>query len=72
MYPKFIVGSVALLLAKIVLDGILLKKVMDFCKLKFDIIIFLIIEFFYPFYAIIIGILVQFGDYHWKGRSYKV
>ncbi len=70
--PQSLVEAVILLLTKIFLDGLLMKKVMDFCKLKFDIFTFLVSEVLYPFYAIFIGISVQFGNYNWKGRSYKV
>ena len=72
IFPQFFLEAVILLITKVILDGILLKKVMDFCKLKFDFLTFLFSEFLYPFYAIFIGISVQFGDYNWKGRSYKV
>ncbi len=69
--PQFILWLGVILIVKIVLDGILLRKVMDLCKLKFDYFSFLISEILYPFYALIIGISVQLGSYKWKGRSYK-
>lgn len=84
-YASFLAGIIAivvahehlwkiglLILMKIILDYILLKKVMVFCKLRFEFWIFLMSEFLYPFYALSIGILVHFGNYRWKGRSHKV
>jgi len=69
--PQFILWLGVLLIVKIVLDGILLRKVMELCKLKFGYFSFLISEILYPFYALIIGFSIQFGSYKWKGRSYK-
>lgn len=61
-----------LILSKIILDYLILKKVMFFCKLRFDFLIFLLSEFLYPFYTLFIGISVHFGNYHWKGRLHKI
>lgn len=60
-----------LLLTKIILDYGFLKKVMDFCNLRFEFWVFLLSEFLYPFYAITIGISVHFGNYKWKDRFHK-
>lgn len=72
----FIVPSAALtlsvlLLTKIVLDTLFLKKVMDFSKLRFNLLTVLISELIYPFYALLIGSMVHVGGYEWKGRSFK-
>ena len=68
--PGFIIKALALIFIKFILDHIFLKKVMDFCKLRLDFRIFLLSEFIYPFYAILIGLAVQFGTYKWKGRKH--
>lgn len=56
---------------KIILDYFLLKKVMDFCNLRFHFWVFVLCEFLYPVYALFIGVSVHFGDYQWKGRTHK-
>lgn len=70
--PQFLWKIGLLILIKIILDYIILKKVMVFCKLRFEFWVFLLSEFLYPFYALFIGISVHFGNYQWKGRSHKV
>lgn len=69
---QFMSLAVSLIMVKIILDGVFLRKVMKICKLKFEFFTFLLSEVIYPFYAIIVGISVQFGKYEWKGRSYKI
>lgn len=70
--PQFLWKIGLLISIKIILDYIILKKVMVFCKLRFEFWVFLLSEFLYPFYALYIGISVHFGNYQWKGRSHKV
>lgn len=72
LFPQdsWIIGF--LLAIKIILDYRFLKNIMTFCNLRFKFWIFLVSEFLYPFYALLIGTLVHFGDYKWKGRRYKI
>lgn len=72
LIPQFLWKVGLLILIKIILDYLILKKVMFFCKLRFDFWVFLLSEFLYPFYAFFIGILVHFGNFRWKGRLHKV
>jgi biofilm PGA synthesis N-glycosyltransferase PgaC len=58
-----------ILLAKIALDGIFLWRVSFFLKSKFSFIPFLLLEFIYPIYVIIIALLSQVVPYSWKGRK---
>jgi len=70
--PQYVLEISLLMMIKFILDYYMLKKVMDFCKLRFQISIFLLSELLYPFYALIIGILVHFRKYQWKGRIHNV
>lgn len=70
--PQFALEISILIALKFFLDYYMLKKVMVFCKLRFQIWIFLLSELLYPFYALLIGILVHFKKYHWKGRIHNV
>lgn len=69
--PQFVWSILTLISVKIFLDYLILKKVMFFCNLRFRFWIFLLTEFLYPFYALLIGISVHFGGYEWKGRRHK-
>ena len=59
------------LLIKFLADFIFMKSIMTFLKKPFNTIHFLIIELFYPFYAVFFGIVSNFGKYEWKGRRLK-
>jgi len=39
---------------------------------RFDLISFTLSQVFYSFYTILFGLLANFGNYKWKGRSYKI
>lgn len=59
------------LFIKFLADFIFMKSIMKFLKKPFNMIHFLIIELFYPFYAVFFGIVSNFGKYDWKGRELK-
>ena len=59
----------ALIMTKFVVDFIFLKKVLNFCKLRLNVFTFLICELLYPFYVILFGVIVHFGNFTWKGRK---
>ena len=59
------------LIIKFLADFIFMKSIMKFLKKPFNMIHFLIIELFYPFYAVFFGIVSNFGKYEWKGRRLK-
>ncbi len=60
----------ALLLGiKMLMEGYLLVKVSKSINQPFSLAAFFILQFAYPFYVLIIGILSQFIDYEWKGRK---
>jgi biofilm PGA synthesis N-glycosyltransferase PgaC len=58
-----------ILLAKIALDGIFIWRVSSFLKSKFSLLVFLLLEFIYPIYVIVMALLSQFVSYTWKGRK---
>jgi biofilm PGA synthesis N-glycosyltransferase PgaC len=58
-----------ILLSKMALDGIFLWRVSAFTKSKFSFLPFLLLEFIYPIYVIVIALLSQFFPYSWKGRK---
>ena len=57
---------------KVLADLLLVRPVQRFLSVRTPILIFLLGQILYPFYAIIISILANFGSYEWKGRKYKV
>lgn len=75
MLPFFKPGtlwfSILFIAIKVIMDMILLKKVNKFCNLKFNVLVFIATELFYPFYTIVVGVLVHFGKWSWKGRKHK-
>lgn len=54
------------------IDGYLVHSVLRTYSMRIRIIPFVISEILYPFYAILIAILANFGSYSWKGRKYKI
>jgi biofilm PGA synthesis N-glycosyltransferase PgaC len=58
-----------MMFAKIAVDGIFLWRVSVFLKSKFSFLPFLLLEFVYPIYVIIIALLSQVFPYSWKGRK---
>lgn len=59
-----------IVLSKFAIDGIFLWRVSSFLKSKFSLLPFLILEFIYPIYVIIIALLSQLVRYRWKGRTF--
>lgn len=57
---------------RFIFDFIFIRSVMKFLKQPFSIFIFLLAEFIYPFYVIVLGIATNFGNYEWKGRKIKL
>lgn len=55
-------------LAKIGIDGIFLWRVCGFLKSRFSFLAFVLLEFIYPVYVILIAVLSLFSNYSWKGR----
>jgi cellulose synthase/poly-beta-1,6-N-acetylglucosamine synthase-like glycosyltransferase len=68
--PGVMIHGFLLIIFKFVSDYIFLKKVMNFCRIPMNFWVFIFTEFLYPFYALLIGILVHFGGWNWKGRKY--
>ncbi len=57
---------------KMLADFIFIQPVISLSGSKMRFFSFLFSEIVYPFYAIIIGILANFGEYKWKERNHKV
>lgn len=60
-----------LIFIKILLEFILLKNALEFLDKKLNLLKFMILQIFYPFYVIYFGIAANFGSFNWKGRTYK-
>ncbi len=58
------------ILVKIFFEGIFIQNVLKNTGRTFPFFSFLIVQILYPFYVILIGIIANFGQYNWKGRSY--
>ncbi len=57
--------------AKILLEFILLKNVLEFLNKKLNLLKFIILQILYAFYVVYFGIAANFGNFNWKGRTYK-
>ena len=54
------------LLFKAIADIILINKYMDFIKINFQFLYFLILMIIHPFYIVILGSLAPFTKVQWK------
>ena len=70
LLPVWFLGT--LLGAKLILEWNFLKRVLSRMNEKPKWKPFLVSQIFYSFYAILFGLLANFGKYQWKGRSYKI
>ena len=70
-FPSMVWQLTVLIVIKFAIDFIFLKKVLNFCKLQPNIFTYLLCELLYPFYAILFGVIVHFGKFTWKGRTFK-
>jgi cellulose synthase/poly-beta-1,6-N-acetylglucosamine synthase-like glycosyltransferase len=61
----------AIILTKSTAEWLFLKRVMVFFEKKINTLTFMLLTLFYPFYAIIIGIMANLSPIHWKGRTFK-
>ena len=62
---------IALLIVKILLEGIFLYKTSKFLKQNISIFAFLLLQVIYPLYTITVGLLSNVMDVSWKGRTIK-
>jgi cellulose synthase/poly-beta-1,6-N-acetylglucosamine synthase-like glycosyltransferase len=63
---------VAVLLSiKIIVEFIFLKKVSHFLRIPWRWSVFLVLQVFYPFYVVFIGLISNFQSFEWKGRTLK-
>lgn len=53
---------------KVIAEAVFLFSVMRFMSKRLHPILFIILQFTYPFYVILFGIAANFGKYRWKGR----
>ena len=58
-----------IVLAKLAMDGIFLWRVSTFLKSGFSFFAFIVLEFLYPIYVIVIALLSHFVPYQWKDRT---
>jgi len=59
-----------LILAKVFSDYIFLRKIQVFLGQPFKFVQLLINELFYPWYALVLGLMSQNGGFFWKGRRF--
>ena len=60
----------ALLVFKFFLEGLFIGSVLKKLSKKMNILLFILLQFIYPLYAILFGIAANFGTYNWKGRRH--
>ena len=64
-------GTLGLVISKLFLEGVFIFWVTRFLDRRFDILAFLTLQIFYPFYVLIIGVSSFFSSYRWKNRNYN-
>lgn len=60
------------LMIRALVEFVLLRQVHEGLNQKFSWQAFIVWQFVYPIYAVCLGLLANFGNYHWKGRKYKI
>lgn len=68
IYPNRLLQIIVF--SKLAIDGIFLWRISTFLKSKFSIFPFIVLEFVYPIYVIVIALLSQFIPYKWKDRIF--
>lgn len=59
-------------LSRLLIELVLVLVLNRFFKNKLSVSALILHQILYPFYAIYFGVAANFGNYQWKGRSYKV
>jgi len=62
-------ASLVLVVVKIVADLLFLTPVFRLMKIRFRLVPFLGLQFLYPFYVILVGLLAPWSGYSWKDRK---
>lgn len=62
----------AFLLSRLFIELVLVLVLNRFFNNKLSVSALILHQILYPFYAIYFGVAANFGNYRWKGRSYKV
>ncbi len=62
----------AFFLSRLLIELVLVLVLNRFFKNKLSVSALILHQILYPFYAIYFGLAANFGNYQWKGRSYKV
>ncbi|WP_323757650.1 glycosyltransferase [Roseivirga sp.] len=66
-------SSVAgLWLIKIILEFLLIRNYFDDLKQPYSFFHFVLLQTFYPFYVLYVGLASNFGRFQWKDRSFKI
>lgn len=61
--------ALTLLIGKLVLEAVFLFPILRFCTGRFYLLIFLLLQFIYPFYVVGFGLAANFLRTEWKGRK---
>jgi poly-beta-1,6-N-acetyl-D-glucosamine synthase len=57
---------------KVLVEFLLIRGFFSSLKQKYSIVHFLALQTFYPFYVLYVGLVSNFGNFQWKGRSFKI
>ena len=61
--------ALSLLIGKLLLEAVFLFPILRFCTRRFYPLIFLLLQFIYPFYVVCFGLAANFLRTEWKGRK---
>ncbi|MFT7381945.1 MAG: biofilm PGA synthesis N-glycosyltransferase PgaC [Roseivirga sp.] len=57
---------------KVIVEFFLIRDFFSSLKQKYSIVHFIVLQTFYPFYVLYFGVVSNFGNFQWKGRSFKI
>ena len=61
--------GIALFAAKTFSELIFLKKISTLLQVPWNWTAFALLQFFYPLYVVLIGLIANFSSFEWKGRK---
>ncbi|PIQ50294.1 MAG: hypothetical protein COW03_00705 [Cytophagales bacterium CG12_big_fil_rev_8_21_14_0_65_40_12] len=57
---------------KVFVEFLLIRGFFSSLEQKYSFVHFLVLQTFYPFYVLYFGLVSNFGNFQWKGRSFKI
>jgi biofilm PGA synthesis N-glycosyltransferase PgaC len=69
---KPVLSVFVLWFVKLLFEWLLIRAYFNSLAQKFSTFHFIVLQTFYPFYVLYFGVVSNFGNFQWKGRSFKI